>query len=134
MHERLEKAKQHVKDQKNKYLVASGVVVGGTIVYFAVKKNIVIDKAPIDVSLTVGDITGDVNSPLIEIVKNYAQRGGHPGKKIYIPELGMTCRSIRQAATMTGVERNLIAECVKGIRDTANNLHFYNLGDADPPA
>lgn len=135
--ERLDKIKKHLKDQKTKYLVVGGVVVGavvgGTVVYFAVKKNIIIDKAPIDVSLTVGDIAGDVNSPLIEIIKNYAERGGHPGKKIYSPELGTTFRSLRQAAKMSGKSIAAIRECVNGSRGEVDGLRFIHIGDADAP-
>lgn len=131
---------EHVKEHKEAYIVGAvgtvAVVTAVVITKRACSAVKIIDNAPIDAANAIGDIAGDVNAPItqtVNIFKNYAQRGAHPGKKIYINEMGVTARSISQASDLTGVARSIIRECIDGVRESAKGFTFIHLGDADAP-
>lgn len=130
----------HVKEYKEAYIVgAVGTVAVVTAV--VITKRVcsavnIIDTAPIDAANAIGDIAGDVNAPIVQtvnIIKHYAERGCHPGKKIYIKELNKVARSIAEASAMTGVSRGSISNCIRGVRDSVGGFTYTFVGDADAP-
>lgn len=131
--ERLDKIKKHVKDQKTKYLVVGGVVVGavvgGTIVYFKLKVDgvDVINNA----TATVGDLaenaTVNIDQSMTTIIE--LVRRGHPGFKIQCVETGETFASVKRAADVLGIARTSLQRHLNGDLPNAGGHTFVNLGE-----
>lgn len=129
MHPRLDKIKQHVKDNKVTYIVgvscvAAGAAVGGVIVYL--KLNGVSVDSSVDVSQVIAyksPVTVN-NTTIVELV-----RRGHPGFRVRNVETGEEFASIKRAAEMFGISATTLRRHLAGLVESVDGLKFENLGE-----
>lgn len=129
MHERLEKIKTHVKENKVVYIVgasclATGAAIGGAIVYLKFNGGNVDGSVAVTQGLAYKSPVTITNTTIVELV-----RRGHPGYKIQCMTTGEEFASIRRAADMLGINRNDLQEHLRGLRPVVNGMTFQNLGE-----
>ncbi len=125
MKEKLERLKNHVVENKKTYAAAvAGVVIGGVVVYVALKTR----AGSVVISPT---IEGDNNNLVVNnITQTVLTRRMHPGLVVRCNETGEVFASINRAAEVMGVPARSIRRHLHGSSPHVNGKTFEVLGEA----
>ena len=129
MHPRLERVKNHVKENKAAYIVgaagvAVGAAVGGTLVYLKMQGVNVDSSVSVMQGVAFKSPVTVNNTTIVELV-----RRGHPGFRIQNVETGEEFASVRRVAELFGISRTTLMRHLDGSLPDAGGQVFQKIGE-----
>jgi hypothetical protein len=118
MHEKLERVKNHLAENKWKYVTGGSLLVAGTAFGYTIgnAKGV---RANAAVNVNAWKSTVSVTN----IAVAFEERST-PSKRVYCPELKRAFNSIHEAARETGTHRQCISRVIAGLQEATDNLTF----------
>lgn len=123
---RIDKVKQHLKDNRNVYIaLGAGMLIGGTVVYFVALRN---------VSQSVTTLQGIAyKSPVTNnVIQQALPRAGHAGKVFMDQETGEIFMSARKLADSLKVSPQAVRRYLSGDLDALAGRQFNLIADGAP--
>jgi hypothetical protein len=114
---RLARVKQHLKDNKQIYLVGAGCLGAG----YLLRPGVVTIVDAFNIKY---------KSSVTNIVTTELARRGHPGYLVKCLETGEVFASKRRAAEALDINRFNLNEHLKGVQPDVDGFHFEVLGEA----
>lgn len=115
--EKVERIKQHFKDNKKVYLVGGGALLTGLLAGLATANR------P-QVKNVVDSYKIQYKSPTINEITTILTPRGNPGKPVRWEETGEVAASINRMAEISGCHPLDISRNVRGLRDNVKGNHF----------
>lgn len=127
---RIEKVKQHLKENKKVYLAAAGgVVVGGTAVGIFALRSARFQTPEIQQAATNNALLNWKPSPSNTVITMTAEHHGHPGNATMCLETLEKFSSQSRAAAAEGVSNHLMHRHLSGELPHINGRHFVKTGE-----
>lgn len=122
--QQVEKAREHVRANKNAYIAGSvGAVVGGVSVFLGVRQVSVTQKAK-NIALLNWKPVNNMEQTTVLV------RRGHPGNIIKCVQTGELFASQNRAAEALDISRSNLSEHLNGFQPAVSGYTFEKMGEA----